>query len=177
MNKTAQLIVNFDKKNTSLVLKLMPAMVVAMAVGLFYFSNANIFFPGAPFLNFLVSAVIKTFLCFGIGLFLIGTIVAFFVARYKGAAAILDQNGIWIRHYNFIPWKNIEEFAPYMVGGKLEAIGIQVKDPKILFKQSNLGGKIGIFWTKLFGTPHITLSNLDTENETIIVFAHRYLKQ
>ncbi|MCK4650989.1 hypothetical protein KAT08_02315 [Candidatus Babeliales bacterium] len=176
MNKTAQLVIHFEKKNSFLALIVMSVMIIVMTVGLFYFSRSNIiFFPGVSFLSFLISFVIKAVLYFGIGLFTFGIIYGLFSMQYKGPAAILDRNGIWIKHYNFIPWKNIEEFTSYPMFGTVEGIGIKVKDVEVLSKQSDWSGKLGIFWAKLFGNYHITLSNIDIKNEDIISFVRLYI--
>ncbi|MCK5633262.1 hypothetical protein KAH94_05900 [bacterium] len=176
MKKTVELIVHFDKRNYLSALVIMPTMILLMMIGLFVFLQANITFPGLFFLNILIPFFVKAFLYVCIGLFLLLLIYAPFFLKYKGPAAILDKNGIWIKHYNFIPWENIEEFTSYSVVEATEFIGIQVKDVGKLSKQSSWDGKLRIFWTKFSGNYHITLSNLDTQYEDIIIFAHRYLK-
>jgi len=184
MSKTAQLVVKFEKENYFLGLILMPIMIMLSTVGLFALPRVNIFLLGLPLFStvaFIIVYFLKISLYFFIVFFsfgfLIGLVYSPFFMGYNGPAAILNKDGIWIKNYNFIYWEDIEEFSSYPVTGTLEAIGIQVGNVKKLSKQSNLDAKIRIFWSRVFGTPHITLSNLDTENEKIIIFAHRYLNQ
>ncbi len=184
MNKTAELVVHFNKEGYWKVLVIAPVMIVAMVALLLFYSQIHIAFPGWPLLTSFISyiiSVVKTFFYIGIAFFLfillIGLLYAPFFLGCKGPAAILNQDGIWVRYHNFISWKDVEEFSLYTIARTpLESIKIQVKDVTRLSKQSNWDGKLRIFWAKLFGTPHITLSNLDTANEDIIIFAQRYLK-
>jgi len=175
VNKKNRLVVYFDKKNTRLAQFTMLAIIVALFIVLSFFSKANIvFFPGFPFLNLLTSTAIKVFIYGVIAFFAFGAIYSYFVMIEKRPVVILNQMGIWIKHYNFIPWKDIEILTSYPIAGTLEGLGIVVKNPKKLSKQSNIHGKLSMFWAKLFNSYHATLSNIDTPNEEIISFYQQH---
>lgn len=176
MNKTTQLTVHFDNAKASFGVKVLLIATIVMLTALFYFYRINFVFWGYPFIDFILAIIIKLILFSSIGLFLFCIIYSPFLLRYKGPAAILNENGIWVKNYNFISWKNIEIIAEYPIAGELKVIRILVKNTADLYKQANFGGKISILLAKPFNIPQITLSNLDTENEIILVFAHRYLK-
>ena len=177
MDKNKKLVVYFNKKSSFVALIMMLAMTSLMLFLLFSFSQANIiFFPSLPFLDFLVFSAIRVVISALIALFTLGIIYYFVGILYKGPAVILDEKGIWVKHYNFIPKESIEEFYPYQISGTLGCIGIKVKDTEFLSKQSDLNGKIGIFWAKLFNSYHINLANLDTSSEDIMIFYQRYIK-
>jgi len=178
MNKSAQLVINFDKKNTFFVLKLMVIMVIGMIVALFFISKIDItLLNSLSFLSILTLTTTRIIFYLFVGFFSIGIVAAFFLLKKESKpVAILSQKGISVNHYGFISWKNIKKFTSYHLFDNKEAIGIETKNIKALSDQSDLSGKIGIFWSKLFCKPHIVLSNLDTENEKIITFARRHLK-
>jgi hypothetical protein len=104
-------------------------------------------------------------------LFSIGTIFGIFYIFDNRLAAILSEKGIWVKYYKFILWENITEFDD--LGWY---ISINVGDPKLLSKQADLGGKVAIFWSKIFGYHHINISNITVSNEEIISFASKYIK-
>lgn len=119
----------------------------------------------------------KSFLWFSIIVFILGIIFVIPLLISKRPIAILDKNGIWVKHFAFIPWNDIDKFTSYLMSGSnAEVIGINVKNPKVLSKKSGLGGKMGIFWAKIFNNYHITISSVDKTNEEILCFAKQYIK-
>lgn len=118
----------------------------------------------------------------------LGTIIAFFVITLlytiwfmwvnNNPAAILSPQGIWVNRFNFIPWDDVQSCHIYTYPGTpIEAVTIVVKDLKKLSKQANIGGKITIFWSKLFHYPPIIIANTTIENEHIISYAQAYIKE
>ncbi len=92
----------------------------------------------------------------------------------QGTAAILNQQGIWIQHYNLIAWNDISEINTHVIAyTPIELIGIQLKDSQKIFLQASLAGKCNLFWAKIFKRHyHIPLSNLALKNEDILNFAN-----
>jgi hypothetical protein len=120
-------------------------------------------------------ALIKPILYIGIGLLLLFAFFSY-VFTYKGPAVVLDQRGIWIRHFNFIPWENVEKMNPYIIWGTpVERIGIRIKDVTAVYRDSERLGKMGLMWTRHFGPYHITLTPLDIENETLMRFFQQHV--
>ncbi|MCK5633217.1 hypothetical protein KAH94_05675 [bacterium] len=184
MNQKNKLTVYFEKKNYSRGLIVASVMILLCTVLVISYSKVNITFPSWPVLNNFTSYIlflIKAFFYFGAAFFsfalLIGLLNLPFMMRYKGPASILDENGIWVKNYNFVPWEDIEKVDLFSFGNAPKCLGIWVKDRETLSDQSNVTGKIAIFFTKIFKTPHISLGNLDKEYDELIVFAHRYWKK
>lgn len=178
MNKTEKLVVHFDKVAAWTALKTIPIIIILLAIGLFIFLQTD--FASSPdrsFIIFLIEGGIKLFFYLAIGVLSFSVLYYCFFLSFKVPAAILDQNGIWVKNYNFIPWSNVEVFAPYIMFGDSEVVGIRVKDVQDLSKKASFNGKLSILWSKISGYPHIMLSNLAVENKDVITFAHRYLKQ
>lgn len=121
--------------------------------------------------------IVQATLIFLILIFLIAYISAFHYLRSNKPLAVLGDEGIWINHYNFIAWQDIEDVNSYTIPGTpMQVVGVRVKNSNAVSKQASLAGKIGIFWARLFGYHYqITLSNMAMDNEQIIVFAKRYL--
>ena len=125
-------------------------MFIVMVIGLVYFLNENLsLVPIFPFLDFLILFSMKIMFSFGIVLFFLGLIFGVYSFFDKRPAVILDKKGIWIRYYNFIPWEDIIDFDLLVL-----SIGINVENPIRLSKKSDLRGKMGIFWSKLFNYHH-----------------------
>ena len=125
-----------------------------------------------------ITLFIQSILVLGISLFLIGLISAIFLIKKVEPLARLNKDGIWVQYFGFIPWHQIDEFKEYSYkDSPIIAIGIRVKDLKALSKQASLGGKMGVFWSKIFGYPPIQLTSLAIDNEQIISFAQRFLDQ
>ncbi|MFA5074701.1 MAG: hypothetical protein WC436_01205 [Candidatus Babeliales bacterium] len=178
MYKKTQYIINYNKKSTLQVLIIMPAMILGM---LFLFSKiykSTSSFNGSNFFLFLVILFLKIILCFGIAIFIIGTIYSIFLLLSKIPATIIDQNGIWIKYYNFIPWENIDQVSCCPIAGNIESICIKVKNPNLAVKNSDWQGKMNFFWAKLFKREyHIFISNVDINNNDILLFIKNILTE
>jgi len=181
MNKKIKLVVGIDKKHIFLGLIIVPIMIAIMLALLFFISRVNIVSISSCYSNlFLLFFIFFTRITLYvlIGAFSIIAVYLPFLLIYNGPLAILDLNGIWIKNYNFIPWKNIKEFVLYSPYGTAENIGIYVKDTALLFKQSSLSGKMSILSAKLFGNYHITLANPDnSKSAEIMFFYNRHIKK
>lgn len=120
--------------------------------------------------------IIRSGLVFILLLFLIGFIYAIYTLISNKPLAVLSQEGIWIHHYNFIPWQDIAVIDSYtMPGMPLQVIGIRFYDIKKNYAAASLSGKIAFFWAKLFDYPfHITLSNVGMDHDQLLCFVKRY---
>lgn len=184
MNKTDQLIIYSNKRIYLQMLIIMPIMIVCIVFLLLILPHLNFFLRTLFGFNIIVCYVFlvaKIFFYFSLIFFSLGFIIAAFYALFnmkrKEPLAILNQSGILIKHHNFILWGDIKKFDIASMSNLPDFIAIQVEDLTFLSKQSDLIGKISLFWSKIFGTPHITLSNFDTKIENVFVFAHRYIKK
>lgn len=143
---------------------------VALVIGCLIFQYS--FFTQSDILHRNIKFAIYWFLVSLITLILAALLYFIYLSRGQKIAARLDRDGIWVHHYGFIPWDEITEFEPYYQT-PIVGIGIRVKDPEKLSKQSAFGGKSGVFWSKKFGYPHVILSNLEIANEEIIDFKNQ----
>lgn len=123
-------------------------------------------------------------LCMNIMLY--GGLVAFaagtffsYIFTYQGPAIVLDQHGLWVRHFNFIRWENVEKISPYTLWGTpTEVIGIRVKDVAAAYHNAERVGKIRIWWTKRFGSYHVnTFAQLDKSNEELMQFFQQHISK
>lgn len=164
------LIVPYNKKNTNSIIRFLWILPSVLACVLFKVHTSN----SAPIYLF---NFIQLILLFLIIIFSVGYITAFTFLRNKKPLAILSDKGMWINHYNFIPWHEIEDVGAYTIlGTPLEVIGVRVKNSTQLYKQASLAGKAGFFWATAFGCRyHITLANGAVSDEQIIRYAKRYL--
>ncbi len=91
-------------------------------------------------------------------------------------AAILSEEGLWIRGYGSVPWNNISEFdMPYIMNFPTETIIVGLKTTKSVFAQAGFYEKINFVWAKIFGYTPVRLSNLDLPCQTVIDFAQQFL--
>jgi hypothetical protein len=130
------------------------------------------------YIGLYLTLLFQVILALLITLFLLGFIFTLQFLKQNKPAAILNKDGIWVNYYNFISWQDIDDFDTYMYKNlPIEFISISVKDIHKLSKNASLYGKIGIFWSKIFGYPPITLAGLELENDEIITFAKQLLKK
>jgi hypothetical protein len=170
-NQDKRLVVPNDKKSTYYFLAIGSLLILSCAV-LFNFVSLYENLIGHYLTNVFKGAILLL-----IAIFLIGIIYAIYLILSKQhTTAMLDQNGIWVRFFGFIPWDDVIYFNTWIVPGTpLETIAIQVKDPNSLFKQASFNGKVSLFWSKIFNNPHITIANITVPNEVIISFARNYI--
>lgn len=179
-----QLILWFNKKNLfygMLTMVFMAVLIVCILHSLKpIISQAKLLAP--TFLELIMLTCIKVFLHFGFGLFLTGFIFSLLFIDTNTPVAILDKDGIWVNHYGFIPWIEIDFVLPYYIGSKntIGGFGIMVKDPTIFLGKADKQGRVGLFWAKLFGYFHITychinISSVDVPIENIIYFIQKQI--
>lgn len=182
MNNSAQLVIYSNKKNNKSNLIVLPTLIFVLTIGLDILSNIKF----NLFKNFLWENLSHHFYCFIvllleivifliIVLFVLGFLFLLFDFFSNKPVVVLNSKGLSFRYYCFVYWDDILEIQPYYMGGG-ETLGIRVKNLDILFKKSKLSGKIGIFWSKIFGYHHINISNITFPNEEIISFASKYIK-
>jgi hypothetical protein len=177
MEENKQLIIPFDKKTFMQGMVIMPVMVIAIQFLLYMIPSINVrAFSWESFIELFILLLIKSFLYFFTGVFTLTAVYAIFCIYRNKPTAILDENGIWINHFGFIPWNDIDKITLYPLDyGNINLIGIMVKDPKMISKQSDWEGKLNLFWAKIFGYYHIRISHTSA-NESILSFASQYVK-
>lgn len=169
MNK--EHVIYFDKDRARKTLKVFPIMLYAFALSLGISLYLENLINNRILISFIV--MIKSITIFFFVLLLFAVLYIFFKMKNNDPIVILNQNGIWMKHYGLISWEDIEEIAPYLfLKAPIETIGIQVKNTSLLLKQSSFNGKMGIFWSKIFKRPHIILE----KNDEILNFAKRFIK-
>lgn len=110
---------------------------------------------------------------------LLGAIAAYFTLTFlytlwfilfnNKPAVILNPEGIWVDHFGFIEWNDVQSCEFYKHPGiPLESVSIVVKDVKKLSRQANIAGKITIMCSRLFHFPYILISNVTVENGYMI---------
>jgi hypothetical protein len=166
------LIVPFDKKNNQKCLIMAPLLIA----GCILFLKMNLFLKNIFGLN--ITMIVQSIIIVVMIMFVIMFFSALFLLQSTKPAAILDKNGIWLAYFGFISWSQVDQIYPYLImGTPMEVIAIQVKDVRLLFKQASLGGKISLFWSKIFGGPHITISNTALSSKDIFSFARNFIQQ
>ena len=94
----------------------------------------------------------------------------------KTPAAILNQDGLWVPKFGFIAWENIVKVGIFPIKGTpASMLGFYIKDSAALSPQALWGTKVAINLSKRTGYPHITLSNIDMDEDRIICFAQRFM--
>lgn len=164
-----ELIVPFNKEATKIGLIICSIMIGVLGYSWYMSFRLDTFF------GFFISQIIRSILFFTLILFTIGVIYGLFMQKDSDPAARLSSDGIWVKHFGFIPWSEIEQFGEYAIAGTpMVAIGIRVKNLKLLSKQATLSGKSGVFWSKIFGYPPIIISNIALDNDQVIGYARRF---
>lgn len=110
-------------------------------------------------------------------IFFVAGIFFSYIFTYEGPAIALDQRGIWVRHFNFIPWENVEKIGIYTLWGTpTEVIGVRIKNVAPAYHNAERIGKIRLWWTKRFGSYHLgTLARLDVNNEEVMKFIEQHI--
>lgn len=131
-----------------------------------------------PIAGSFITQFIQSILMLTIILFVIGFIYGLFNQKNNDPAAQLNHEGIRVKYFGFIAWSEIEELSEYQFQGvSVVGIGIRVHDLKSLSKQAAFSGKLGIFWSKIFGYPPIIIANIVLDNEQVITYAKRFIKE
>ncbi len=166
MNQKLQLIIPFKKNMHDSIISV--GIMILIFLSLYVSLSA-----GNPFAESLgptiVSGIRVIIICL-IGIFIAALAYNLSLSKSSTPAAILSEEGVWVRYYGLIPWHEITEFGEY-IRTPIVGIGIRVKDLDTLSKQAAFTGKCGIFWSKRFGYPPVILANLDLGNEEIMSFA------
>ena len=171
MNEKLELIVNHHGKTREMGCMVMLGMTMFFSFLLFATTLAS------KYVSIYILLPLQIILGFFLVLFIFALIFYFYLQRKNEPVAILNEEGIWVQHFGFIPWNEVEEVAPYInPGAPLISVGIRVKDPAKLSAQAHFFGKCGVFWSKRFGYPPIILAALDVDNDQVISFAHRFIR-
>lgn len=171
MNNKIELIVPFNESNIKDILPALP--FIAVGWGIWFGASLLL----KPIIGFYLSFLLQSILIIFAALILFGFIYTFLIDP-NIPAAILNEDGIWVKNYCFIPWQDIDEIAPYTFGNvPIESIGIRVKDRSKLSKKSAFAGKCGVFWSRIFGYPHIIISNITVDNDQVISFAQQFISK
>ncbi len=167
-----ELIVPFNKESTK----------TGLAV-CFFFVSALLYLLDMSFklcnkFGHYITFFIQSILMINIILFALGFIYGFFQNKSPDPAARLNKDGIWIKHFGLVSWPEIDEFKEYIYPGvPISGIAIRVKNLNRIFFQASIIGKLGVFWSKVFGYPPIIIANIEIENQQIMEFAQRFLIQ
>lgn len=172
MENTLNLIVPFNMHTYRVGLFIMP---LVMGILYLFFIKSYLL---KSLLGVYIAALIKVLLGIFLCLFLAAYINGIFLALSNTPAAILSSQGIWVKNFGLIPWQDINDMSPYVVSTTpIVNIGIRVKDISKLSGQASFAGKCAIFWSKIFAYPPVVLSNLALENDYVLGFAQRFMKQ
>jgi len=170
MNTSIELIIPCDKKSNIIAFIISP-FIAAVSLFLLVSVSTNYYDSGySSVVLFLMKILLSITFVISILIF-----ICIPFQKINVPNAILNQDGIWIKHYGFIPWKDIKEIAKYTYGTPIEIVGIQVKYPDLLSKQASFGGKCGIFWSKIFGYYHISIGSPEITSDEILYFANKYI--
>lgn len=189
MNQENKIIIPFSQESTVMAMIIVPIIAIFLFFYIFpYFNKIELLLNDTfaystlshiiaiSFFTVLVLLSLKFFLYKIMDLFIVSVVYTPFTIFSKGVLAMLDEKGIWVKNFGFIPWDNIVVFKAYRPTKRsLTGIGIMVKNTLLLSKQSNIRGKFGIFWAKFFGLYHITILVPLILNESIIVFAQHHM--
>jgi len=158
----------------------MPLMWRALAITLAMSLVAGALFATTFWFPYFLPSFMVLLIQILLGLFtlvLFGSgIAGVFVLMDKRPLAILNQEGIWVKYYGFIPWDQVLEMAPYTIATTpILALGIRIRDVSLLSKQAMITAKWGLLSAQFFGYPHITLANMTHGYEEIMLFARKYM--
>ncbi len=180
MNTATQLVVYLDKEKAAQVLETIPTLTVPPVGLLVIVQLISCSFLGSSWLGFVIFLLTKIVL--GLFIMILVVIVAWlkYLVKRDSPLAILNQEGLWLYQFGFIPWEDITEFSAYQALGNTKAgeiIGIRYKNSLKIFRQADWGGKMGIFWAWVFRYHHARLAGIDIPNEEVVSFAQKYLKK
>jgi hypothetical protein len=164
-----KLIIETNKSYLRKSLKILPFTVLLL---LFWFWVTKKLEPLIGIIAILFQAIIGIIIL----IIILSYIYTLFELQNNHPLAILDENGIWHKEFNFIPWDNIDHIGPYTQSGiPIETAAVYVKDLDALKKNAKLTGKMRIFWAKIFGYPAVFMHNITIPNSAIYSFARQYL--
>lgn len=171
MNK--ELIVPFDKNAQGLVLIVMPLLAIIFFL---LFCLSLFFHHVLPF--YMMIIVYCMLLGVAVSLLIIFALVLLQVSSGQ-PAAILNQEGIWIKYHGFIPWDNIEKIdISQSSPTSPEFLGIRFKNASFVSAQAELPGKYGLFLAKTFSYPyHAYLGNIALKYDQVIDFSQQCMNQ
>lgn len=134
----------------------------------------------------------------GVKIFILGVLsclLLFFIFRFfqffklyisKTPAMIINNKGIWIKEYDFIPWSkiaSIDEYNPIKIPGfsnvenEMPALGIRLHDPRQTYEKASRIGKRYLLIAFKFNQPyHITLIDMDMHPDRIAKCAEHLRK-
>lgn len=178
MKSSIQLIIPFDKKSAELGIKIMP-LPIAILTAMFFFTFVIVSPQLTSFLDIVLMPTIRYCLGFLIALILLGIIQLYFYIKNPDPLATIYHEGIKIKGFGLIRWKDIDDVVFYstVYTGERKVVGIQVKSFIYLLKKVNWGAKIGICSAKMFGYPPISISSTIISNDEIIKFAKQYIPE
>lgn len=173
MNDNNKLIVQYDMQPFQAGIVMLSGLTIFMCL-LLWASSYLYILIGAYFTR------VITLCLWGIVAYLAFTLfyTLWFINFNNRPAAILSSEGIWVNHFGFIEWDNVQSCQMYKHPGiPLESVTILVHDLKKLSKQANIAGKMAIFGSRLFCVPYIFLTNVTVNNETIVAYVQAHLKE
>ncbi len=172
MVMSEQLIVPFDKP------RLKSGIIVCLVMLCVYLGFYILVENLKPTLGYLLVGVIQAIIALVSLFFLLITCYSLHLLIVGRKVAELNEKGIWVNGYGFIPWNEIDEFYTYYPKGPVEIIGICVKDLSKLSNQVSFFVRVGIPVAKFFKRrPHITISSIAIDNQVVVDFAKRHMKR
>lgn len=178
MHTQQQLTISIQKtiKKSLMVLLITTAMSIS---GFFsvYHSRRFDAMPAGSFIQLFLIAL----LC-GFQLFLVARFIQFLKLLIdKKPIAILNHQGIWLKHYGLIPWNNVLAIEEYRIHKSVRAsrnmwgLGIRLKDINPVMAQTSWMRKKLLKWSQRSGLYDIVLSNIDIEHKEVIRFAQPFM--
>lgn len=166
------LIVHFD--SNKIYFGLIVTLIATIALIFLFPLITNL----GPQIGTFMVILMRIIFIFLIALFSLGLIYSYFW-DFKTPAAVLSPEGIWINNHGFIAWDKIAEMKTYTItGAPLDVVGVLLKDPGSISKQSSFSGKCVLFWAKLFGYRyHINLACIALSNSEVMAFAQPFLNK
>lgn len=165
--------IRFNKKTISKGLPGLFFILLPSVIFLFYMS-----FGWEKFIGYYARIGVQGFLIFVTVSTLGAILYSMWLMKDNLPMAILDQEGIWVMRYGFIPWQEVKEVSLYYVPSTpLESVGIRVHDPVKIARQSTLSGKATFWYSKIFQYPPIILANSDIDNEIVVQTANHFMDQ
>lgn len=101
----------------------------------------------------------------------------------KTPAMIINSEGIWIKEFGLIPWRNIADIetynplkVPFGFENDLNALGINLHDSKLLFANASRRGKRALTIAFNSRLPYpITLIDMDIPAHEIVTFVRQFM--
>jgi hypothetical protein len=165
-----ELIIPFDKASIKMGFKICPILIGILGVLLYLSAGLR------TILGHYITFFIESILVLLIIIMIMTLIHTFILSKSNEPQARLNEKGIWIKYFGFVPWHEIDELSEYRVPGTpLATIAIYVHNLKKISKQASFNGKLKVFWSKIFGYPAIIIADMTMDNDQVISFAHRFM--